>query len=66
MSGFTRTDFHQRIDTIQQDMKELEKFHWMSADKWSIIRLHHCRKTGLSAFPDQEPAHHENSSLFTA
>lgn len=30
--GFTRTDFHARIDEIQADMQRIERFPWMSPD----------------------------------
>jgi uncharacterized protein len=30
--GFTRTDFHEKIEKIQADMPRLERFHWMSPD----------------------------------
>ena len=49
--GFTRTNFHQRIDTIQQDMKELEKLHWMSADKVVDCSLASLRKNRVVCVP---------------
>lgn len=51
--GFTRTDFHGRIEKMQGDMGRLNKFYWMSPDSvvdYSLKRLEKGRVICIPGF----------------